>query len=111
MTPGSGPERGQAAVELVALLPVLAVAGLAVFQLLAAGAAAEYAGHAAEAGAIAVLQERDPAAAARSALPAWSRRRMEVRVSGRRVRVRLRPPALIRSLGDLLATTAEARAG
>lgn len=104
-------ERGQAAIELVALLPALAVAGLMILQLLAAGAAAEYAGHAAEAGALALLQDRDPVKAARDSLPSWSRRRVEVRVVGRRVRVRLRPPTLVPVLSDVLASSAEARAG
>ena len=103
--------RGQAAVEVVGMLPLLAVAGMAVLQLLAAGAAHEYAGHAAEAGAIALADGRDAKEAASDALPGWSRRRVDVRVDGRRVRVRLRPPSLIRRVGDLLAAEAMADAG
>jgi hypothetical protein len=103
--------RGQAAVELVGMLPLLAVAGVAVLQLLAAGAAHEYAGHAAEAGAIALADGRDAKEAARDALPGWSRRRLDVRIDGRRVGVRLRPPSAIRSVGDLLAAEATADAG
>ncbi|MFL5819185.1 MAG: hypothetical protein ACJ76S_00680 [Solirubrobacteraceae bacterium] len=103
--------QGQSTVEVVALLPVLAVAGLALLQLLAAGAAAEYAGHAAEAGAVAILQGRDPAAAARASLPSWSARRVEIRVSGDRVEVRLQPPALMARVGALLTATARANAG
>ena len=93
------------------MLPLLALAGLAVLQLLAAGAAREYAGHAAEAGAIALGDGRDAREAARQAIPGWSRRRLEVDVDGRRVEVRLRPPAILRSVGDLLATEATADAG
>jgi len=104
-------QRGQSTVEMVALLPVLAVAGLALLQLLAAGAAVEYAGHAAEAGAVAIVQGRDPTAAARDSLPSWSARRVDVRVSGARVEVRVRPPALIARLGTLLTATASADAG
>jgi hypothetical protein len=103
--------RGQAAVEVVGMLPLLAVAGLAVLQLLAAGAAREYAGHAAEAGAVALADGRDARDAARSALPGWSRRRVEVHVNGRQVRVRLRPPAVIAGVGELLAAEAMADAG
>jgi hypothetical protein len=103
--------RGQAAVEVVGILPLLAVAGVAVLQLLAAGAAHEYAGHAAEAGAIALADGRDAKDAARDALPGWSRRRLDVRIDGRRVRVRLRPPAVIGRVGDLLAAEATADAG
>ena len=103
--------RGQAAVEVVGMLPLLAAAGLAVLQLLAAGAAHEYAGHAAEAGAIALGDGRNARDAARSAIPGWSRTRIAVRVDGRRVNVRLRPPAIIRSVGDALAAEATADAG
>lgn len=93
------------------MLPLLALAGLAVLQLLAAGAAREYAGHAAEAGAIALADGRDARAAARAALPGWSRRRLDVTVDGRQVRVRVRPPAIVRAVGDLLAAEASADAG
>ena len=58
-------ERGQSSVEIVALLPLLALVALTVLQLLAAGAASELADHAAEAGAVALLQQRDPAQAVR----------------------------------------------
>jgi hypothetical protein len=104
-------ERGQASVEVVALLPLLVLVALTVLQLLAAGAAAELADHAAEAGAVAVLQQRDPTQAVRDALPGWSRDRVTVTVRGRTVRVRVRPPAVTASLADRLATTAEADAG
>lgn len=103
-------QRGQSTVEMVALLPVLAAVGLALMQLLAAGAAAEYAGHAAEAGAVAIVQGHDPVQAARKAVPAWSRR-VDVKVDGRRVEVRLTPPAIVAALGRLLAASAEADAG
>jgi pilus assembly protein CpaE len=111
MRPGRRGEGGQATIELVALLPALAAVAMAILQLLAAGATAEYAGHAAEAGALALLQERDPVQAVRDSLPSWSRRRVTVRVLGRRVRVRLRPPALVPVMSDVLASSAEARAG
>jgi pilus assembly protein CpaE len=104
-------EGGQAAVEVVGMLPLLALAGLAVLQLLVAGAAHEYAGHAAEAGAIALADGRDVGAAARAAIPGWSGRRLAVRVDGRRVEVHLRPPAILRSIGDLLAAEVTADAG
>src|SRR5687768_917841 len=101
-------QRGQSTVEVVALLPLLAAGGLAVMQLLAAGAAAEYAGHAAEAGAVAIVQGRDPEASARAALPAWSARRVQVRVTGTRVEVVVEPPAIIPRVGELLSAAAEA---
>jgi len=104
-------QRGQAAIELVALLPLLLAAGLVVMQLLVAGATAEYAGQAAEAGAVAILQDHDPSTAARSSIPSWTRRDVHVRIHGRNVTVRLRPRALLPEVGDLLSTTAEANAG
>jgi hypothetical protein len=106
-----GCEEGQSSVELVGLLPLLAVAGAAALQLLAGGAAREYAGHAAEAGAIALADGRDATGAAREALPGWSRRRLDVRVSGRKVEVRLRPPAILPGVADLLVVQVEADAG
>ena len=103
--------RGQASVELVGILPLAVLVALAVGQLLAAGAARELAGNAAEAGAAAILQGTDPTAAAHDALPGWSRERVSLRVSGRVVRVRLRPVAVIPGLADRLATTVVADAG
>ncbi|MEA2127149.1 MAG: hypothetical protein QOJ85_40 [Solirubrobacteraceae bacterium] len=104
-------ERGQASVELAVLAPLLLAIALAAAQLLAAGAAAALADHAAEAGAVALLQGTDPIAAARAAVPGWSRRRMEVKVDGRQVHVRLRPPAPISALGALLEAGGKADAG
>jgi hypothetical protein len=108
---GSTGESGQSTLEVVALLPTLALAALTILQLLIAGATAEYAGHAAEAGAVAILQDHDAVAAARSSLPAWTGRHVAVTVRGRLVRVRLRPRGLVPFVADALASTAEARAG
>jgi nitrogen fixation protein FixH len=104
-------ERGQASVELVALAPLVVAVVLAVAQVLAAGAARELAGHAAEAGAVALLQGADAGAAARHAVPGWSRGRLRVRVEQRRVRVRLRPRAFVPGLAGLLEATGAADAG
>ena len=54
--PGLSSVSGQASVELVALVPLATLIALAIGQLLAAGAARELAGNAAEAGAAALLQ-------------------------------------------------------
>jgi hypothetical protein len=102
---------GQASVELVGILPLAVLIALAIGQLLAAGAARELAGHAAEAGAVALLQAADPLATARSAVPGWSRGRVAVRVRGRRVEVRLRPRTLLPGLASLLEASATADAG
>lgn len=110
MTVGGG-QSGQASVELVAFAPLLVAAVLAVAQMLAAGAARELADHAAAAGAIALLQGADPRAAAREAVPGWSRGRVAVRIDGRSVRVRLRPRAFLPALGGVLEAGGEAHAG
>ena len=93
MTRGAGVRsaRGQSTVEVVGLLPLLLAAGLAVFSLLNAGRAEEAAGSAAEAGAVAMLQGREPRAAARAALAGWPERRASIRIAGRRVTVRVTP--------------------
>jgi Flp pilus assembly protein TadG len=106
-----GCARGQAAVELVGLLPLLLAAGLGAFSLLGAGAAEEAAGVAAEAGAVALLQDRDPAAAARAALAGWPRADTRIRVAGRRVSVRVAPHGPLGALDDQLAATVTANAG
>lgn len=107
----AGSMSGQASVELVALLPLAVLIALAIGQLLAAGSARELAGNAAEAGAAALLQGTDPAAAARDALPGWSRERTTVHVAGRRVDVRVRPRTVVPVLAGRLDASATADAG
>jgi len=102
---------GQAAVELVALLPLLVTVALAAGHVLAAGAARELSGHAAEAAAIAVLRGEDATDAARASLPSWSRDRLDVRVRGRAVRVRVEPLAVVPGVAELLTATATADVG
>jgi hypothetical protein len=104
-------DHGQAAIELVALVPLVLTVALGVLQGLAAGVAAELADHAAESGAVALAQGRDAQAAARAAVPGWTHGRVEVLVQGRRVRVRIAPPSLLPGLGDELASSAIADAG
>jgi len=102
-------EHGQATVELAALLPLVAVIALAAYALLAGLAAGEQAGVAAEAGAIALLQDRDATAAARDALPGSTRSSATVHVNGRRVTVAVRPRVPL--VARLLATRVSAHAG
>jgi hypothetical protein len=108
---GCASEGGQATVEVVALLPLVVAAALAITALLAAGQARELAGHAATAGAMAMLQGGDPADAARDAAPGVPRARMSVRVRGRTVRVRIRPHAPFGLPTRLLEATVVADAG
>ncbi len=103
--------RGQASVELVAGAPLAVLGALALAALLAAGATALLAEHAAQAGAIAVLQGRPAEQAARDALPGWTRASLRVHVHGRTVAVRLQPPGLHGPLAELLAGRGEASAG
>jgi hypothetical protein len=100
--------RGQSTVEVVGLLPLLLAVGLAVFSLLGAGRAEEAAGSAAEAGAVALLQGREPQVAARAALAGWPVRRTQVRIAARRVTVRVTPAG---PFGVQLRATAMADAG
>ena len=100
--------RGQSTVEMVALLPLLLAAGIAVLSLLSAGRAEEVAGNAAEAGAVALLQGREPRAAVRAALAGWPAERVQVRVAGLRVTVRVTPAG---PFGARLRASATARAG
>jgi hypothetical protein len=107
----SGADGGQSSIEMVGLIPLLVVVVLIAAQFLAAGAARTVASSAAEAGAMAIVQGGDPEAAARSAAAGWAHARLSVRVSGRRVRVRATPAAVLPLLPDALASTATADAG
>jgi hypothetical protein len=102
-------ESGQATVELVFVLPLVLLVAVAGAALLAAEAATEQAGMAAEAGAIAIVNGDDPRAAARRALPDDTHARIDVH--GRRITIHVRPHVVIRSLGRLLTATATADAG
>jgi hypothetical protein len=82
-------ERGQATVELVAVLPLVLAAAFAGASVLAAQAAQERAGDAARAGAMELLQGGDPEHAARELLRPGERE--GVRVQGSRVTVVVRP--------------------
>jgi hypothetical protein len=104
-------EAGQASVELVAMVPLLVAVALALGQLLAAGAARELAGHAAEAGASALGRGDDPRQAARAALPGWGRGRLEVEVKGRRVTATVEPLPFVPPLAERLRSSATADAG
>ena len=88
-------ERGQASVELVAVLPFVALLALVLWQLAVAGQAAWMSGAAARAAARAQAVGGDPAAAARGVLPRRLERDLQVS-AGRdgAVRVKLDVPAV-----------------
>lgn len=92
--------RGQAAVELVAVVPVLLVVLLAVAQLAVAGYAMWSAAAAARAGARAAHVGGDAEGAVRSALPAWLEDRARIDAGGP-VRISVGAPALIPGVPDL----------
>ena len=104
-------DRGQASVELVALLPLVVVIGFAVFTVLSAATAQELAAQAAQAGAVALLQDRDPESAAREALPDRVRRAARIAVTGRRVTVEVEPRGPVDALNTRLLARSAADAG
>lgn len=90
---------GQAAVEVVALAPLVVVVVVAVVVAVQAYRARGVAVLASHAGAVAALVGRDPVAAAREAAPGIAPDRLQVRRDGRRITVRVRaegPRALVR---------------
>jgi hypothetical protein len=106
---GRGGQSGQASVELVAVLPFVAVVVMALWQLAVAGQAAWLSGAAARAAARAHAVAGDPAAAARGVLP--SRLERGLRVTGGddgAVRVRIGVPSVV-GRGRLGTISARAR--
>src|SRR5881392_4002273 len=96
-------ESGQASVELVGLLPLVAVIGFALWQAVVAGQAAWLAGSAARAAARASAVGGNPRDAAGALLPASLRHGLRVELpSGGTVRVRIGVPSVVG--GGRLAT-------
>jgi hypothetical protein len=92
----AGGERGQASVELVALLPLIAVLGLVLWQAVVAGQAVWLAGSAARVAARAEAVGGDGDQAARGVLPRALRRGLRVRPDQRGgVAVAIRIPAVL----------------
>jgi hypothetical protein len=107
-TPATG-ERGQAAAEFAALLPLLVLLTAALWQVVLVGQATWSASAAARAAARAAAIGADVDAAARRSLPGSLDRRVRVRhVDDGVVEVRLRVPALVRAI-SLGSVTAHAR--
>lgn len=99
---------GQASVELIGAVPVVVLAGVALFELLTVGAAFVLAGTAAEAGALALAVGGDPYVAARNAIPGSERARLDVQVDGGWVHVWVRPRSAIPGLLDRLEISSSA---
>lgn len=100
-------QRGQASVEVVALAPIIVICGVLGLQALVAGANHVAAANALHAGVLAGELGRNPEAAARAAAPGWPTGRFTVSMRGRRIKVRLRPRAIVPPLADLLTVDAE----
>ncbi|HET6830476.1 MAG TPA: hypothetical protein VFH44_03900 [Solirubrobacterales bacterium] len=101
---------GQAQLELIVGIPLLLLAAVVALQLFAVGYAQSLADGAAEAGAIAAADGRDPEAAARAGLPGWAERRVEVAVDDGEIEVELDPPALLPGLAGRLDVSSRAYA-
>src|SRR5881628_1519227 len=95
MSRGDGGERAQASVEVIAIVPMLALVLLCAWQAAIAGWALTAAESASRAGARAALVGRPPAGAAFAALPASMRAGATVSESGGRVVVTLRVPSFV----------------
>ena len=91
---------GQAAAELLAVIPLLVGALFALAQLAVAGYALWSAGDAARAGARAAHVGGDPERAALSALPSWLEEGARVEAS-RAVEVSVGAPAIVPGLPDI----------
>jgi hypothetical protein len=104
-------ERGQASVELVAVVPLALLVGLCAWQLALAGHTLWLSAHAARAAARADVVGRSPARAARSALPHSLERGLRVDRRGRRVRVRVRVPLLLRRWRSPVSVAASSSLG
>ena len=104
-------ESGQASVELVALLPLLAAVVLGGWQVVVAVQAWGMAGAAARAASRAVAVGADPERAARAALPGqWGRRVHVPPVAAGQVTVRLEVPLVVTGarLADVRVTAGPA---
>ncbi len=101
-------ERGQASVELIGVLPAALLLVAVGWQLLLAGQATWLAANAARVAARAQAVGRDPKAAARSSLPSYLERHLEVVGDGDRVKVRVRVPLVVEGVDSPLHVAAAA---
>jgi TadE-like protein len=105
-------ERGQASIELVAMLPVVLLVGALVWQLALAGHTAWLTAHAARAAARADSVGRSPSEAARSALPRSLEDELEIeRLDRGGVRVSVPVPLLLRAWESPLRVAASSSLG
>ena len=101
-------ERGQAQVELVAVIPIAVCLAAVILQLLAVGYSQSLADGAAEAGAYAVAAGLPPEPAALAALPGWAAKAATVEADGGRIAVSIEPPSLLGAVGRRLTVDSSA---
>ncbi len=102
-----GSQRGQATIETVVLLPVLAACGVGAWQVVMVAWALVSVGDAAQAGARAELSHEPPRPAVVSALPGSMRKGMTVETAGGRLRVTVRVPSVIPGFAPRVTAVAE----
>ncbi len=101
-------EKGQASVEILGAVPVLLLAALCLFQLLAAGYAIVIADNASQAAAVAVANGDDPDDAAHEAAPGLSHKSVRVVQRGEKITVTLRPPGPVKQISEKLMVSSSA---
>ncbi len=104
---GGRSQRGQASLELLAMVPALVLAAMVALQLAITGYTLHLADGAAEAGALAAAAGTDAESAALGALPAWADDRVDVEGENGRIEVAVRPPAPLPAISSALEVTAD----
>ena len=108
----SGSQRGQASVELIGAVPLVLLAALVAWQLALAGQAMWLCAQSARVAARAEAVGREPAAAARSALPVALRRGLSVRrLRQGGVQVNLHVPLVMRRWSGPVTVSASSSFG
>ena len=102
-----GCQRGQASAELIAIVPLLLVSGMALVQALVGCWALLSAGEAARAAARIAHVGGDAEAAAEAALPALLQPG-EVEINGSKVRIEIRAPVLLPGIPDIPVSASSA---
>lgn len=103
----TGGDSGQATVETVGMIPLVAITCAVLAQAILMAGFALHADRAAHAASLADSQGRSPTLAARKSIPDWARGKVSVHRSTRFLRVTLRPKSLIPGLDGLVATNAK----